>query len=401
MSPSLAGTQILHPEKSFTVYGEVKMLRREAYPLAVVAISDLYGKPEIVGKSFLFGGGYFSLYLPEGNYSLIVLSDLNADSLFKENECIGFYRESQLFSVNESQAQAGIIGGVKIYTEPNKPFTLKYTCSIPYPLSLHTTETDTMPSGSLRALDDTLFSNSIAQMGIYDPAAFLSQSGIYFYTLDQNRKHKEPVIFVHGYGGSPREFMNIVKSIDSTKYTCWFFYYPSGQSLEKTASIFYELFFSGKIINIRQKNTVIIAHSMGGLVVRRALNMYSNSDRRKIPITYISLCTPYGGNDEASKGIKNAPVSVASWYDIASTSNFITNLTRDKLHKNIRFYLLFGYKRESGSGSESSDGTIVLRSQLYYPAQQSAESVCGFNETHESILYSNDVTIKLRELMEQ
>jgi len=59
---------------------------------------------------------------------------------------------------------------------------------------------------------------------------------------------------------------------------------------------------------------------------------------------------------------------------------------------------MFGYKMIS-SAAESSDGTIVLKSQLYDPAQTIASTFTGFNETHRSILSSTDVFEKINSIL--
>jgi pimeloyl-ACP methyl ester carboxylesterase len=242
-----------------------------------------------------------------------------------------------------------------------------------------------------------LFPELLSEKGIYKTAEFLALSGIYFYSLEKDNPEKIPVIFVHGYGGSPRDFAHIVSSIDTTLYKCCFFYYPSGQSLERSANIFYEIFLSGHIIQVEQKRLVIIAHSMGGLVARAALNMYSQMPSGVESIAYLSICTPYGGNEPANNA-SNAPLSVASWIDIGSKSAFIDKLNNIQLDKSISFYLFFGFQN-NGSG-KSGDGTIELTSQLHSSAQALASMVYGFDETHTSIIESKELTAKINTILQ-
>ena len=51
---------------------------------------------------------------------------------------------------------------------------------------------------------------------------------------------------------------------------------------------------------------------------------------------------------------------------------------------------MFGFRKENLS-SESSDGVILLSSQLRSSAQQQAISIRGFDEDHVSILHSDAV----------
>lgn len=398
LNPSLSAAKVLNPENTFTVYGQLKLRERSTIPMVITAISHKYGKQEIVSRYYISGDGYFSLYLPEGSYSIVILADLNMDSKFSTDECIGYYNEQDYFYVDPGNAHSGIISGLQLFANPLRPFSLKNTLQLYYPLSFNTEPTQISPPGSIRQLNDTLFSPTMSETGIYKPDKFLALSGIYFYTLKEADADKIPLIMVHGYGGSPRDFEYIVKSVDTSTFSLWFFYYPSGQSLEKTAAIFHEIFLSNKIIRYKPQGITILAHSMGGIVVRRALNILSQSKIRIPSITYISLCSPYGGNEEADDGLKNAPVTIECWKELASKSDFIKKLNDDQLDKSIRFHLIFGYKMEN-SATESSDGTIVLKSQLHYPAQKIASTFTGFNETHRSILSSPDVIEKINTIL--
>jgi uncharacterized alpha/beta hydrolase family protein len=398
LNPSLSAAKVLNPEKTFTVYGQLKLRERRTIPMVITAISHKYGKQEIVSSYYISGEGYFSLYLPEGIYSIVILADLNKDSLFNTQECIGYYKDDSYFTVNPKFARSGIISGLQLLANPLRPFSLNNPIQLHYPLSFNAEPTHNSPPGSIRQLSDTLFSPLMSEIGIYKPDKFLALSGIYFYALKEADANKIPLIMIHGYGGSPRDFEHIVKSIDTSTFSLWFFYYPSGQSLEKTAAIFYEIFLSNRIIHYKPQGITILAHSMGGLVARRALNILSQSNTRIPSIEYISLSSPYGGNEEADEGLRVAPVTIESWKELASKSDFIKKLNEDKLDKKIHFHLIFGYKMESNE-SESSDGSIVLKSQLHYPAQKIASTFTGFNETHRSILSSTDVFEKINSIL--
>jgi len=110
----------------------------------------------------------------------------------------------------------------------------------------------------------------MATLGMYESAAFLELAPMLFYALEEDIGYKIPVIFVHGINGSPREFAEIVKHLDRRLYRPWFFYYPSGNDLGQLSEFFYNIFLSGKVIPLYQTPTVIVAHSMGGVIVRDA-----------------------------------------------------------------------------------------------------------------------------------
>lgn len=210
-----------------------------------------------------------------------------------------------------------------------------------------------------------------------------------FFGLEEYDPRKTIVVFVHGVNGTPRDWKFIVEKLDRSKYQPWFYYYPSGLPLEKLGI---RLAYTLKYIQQRPEYTinrlVIVAHSMGSLVSRAAINNLCKEGAPPYLKMYISFSTPYGGAEEAKQGVEHAPVVVPSWHDVAPGSDFLTRLYQQKFPESVPFYLFFGYR---GKGGESSDGTITLSSQLDLRAQDSASRICGFDDTHTGIL--NDETV--------
>jgi hypothetical protein len=156
-------TRELHPEKCHTVYGNVKMLNEKAVPMVVAAIVNYSGKREVIGAHFLYGSGYFSLYLPEGKYLLAVFADNNRDKKFTNDECVGYYRENQLLTVNEYNSNGGIIGGIDIFVNVKKPFELKGPFTFSLPAGFLEQPSSPAPPDSVRSLNDTLFSRTVSE----------------------------------------------------------------------------------------------------------------------------------------------------------------------------------------------------------------------------------------------
>jgi pimeloyl-ACP methyl ester carboxylesterase len=396
-SPTQKTKLEIETESCHTIYGYIRSIGSIKKNVAVAALSYRFGKQEIVATSFLCHEGIFSLLLPPGEYQLFAFSDDDKNAIFDANECCGTYNEGKFINLPEPTNE--IRGGYDIHL--SRVFTIDKKISIQLPPTFKNSMSNYYPPGSIRSLDDTLFSDDIVKKGIYSPAEFHSISGNYFYALRERDEKKIPILFVHGYGGSPRDFRYLISQIDSTKYDFWFFYYPSGQRLNFSSSALYEIFFSGKISKNKNNKMIIIAHSMGGLVARQALNAYCKSDRHDIMVKYLSMCTPYGGDDQAKNGLRQAPEIISSWKDVANESDFLTSIYRSPLSKKVSFYLFFGFKDESiVKKDENSDGTIILRSQLFPAIQKEAIIVRGFNETHVSILNSKDVADNISELIE-
>ena len=217
--------------------------------------------------------------------------------------------------------------------------------------------------------------------------------------MQEHTPDKQPVIFVHGIGGTPRDFAAIVSNLDTNKIEPWFFYYPSGDDLDKMARLFYEIFLSGNLVKPERCHPIICAHSMGGIVVRKALSIYRQERRGSAIPAYVSLCTPYGGNEAAAAGVRSAPLVLPAWRNVAVGSRFIKTLFSTPLPDSLQFHLLFGF-RNTGSikTGENSDGTIALESQLRPEAQSDAVEIHGYNETHTGILESSAVISHLKEI---
>jgi pimeloyl-ACP methyl ester carboxylesterase len=385
-APALTLQKELIPDRCYTVYGKIKSVLLRETPVAIVAFSFKFGKQELVDYNILKDEGYYSLFLPEGLYFLYAFADLNHNNKFELDECTGIRKNELILS--DSLYFSRIVGGIDIIIiTPRSIKAHLQPFELSVPETYNTTNSRPFPSGTLRTLDDPLFSKDIASKGVFSPSEFLKIAPMYFYAINKWNERKIPIVFVHGYSGYPQEFRFIVDHIDTTKFQPWFFYYPSGQRLDRTGEVFYEIFLSGNIIKLRQKRLIIFAHSMGGLVAKYALNKYSKSSRSDEHIDYISASTPYGGNIDVENGIKNMPVVVPSWLDISADSPFIKNLHSVPLASNISFTLFFSYKNNGPViMGQNSDGTIPLNSQLYPPAQKAATQCIGFDATHEGIL---------------
>lgn len=398
--PSQIAKREISPERCIIVYGKVKSDKKIDCPVVVAAFSYKYGKQELVDYQQLNRLGYYVLSLPIGQYQIFVFADINNDLTFDNTECVGYYDGSPMLDVEQKDSSQTILDNTDISISVENAWTLDMPFKLAVSIAMDEIQSDIYPSGSVRSLDDDIFSQKRGLLGLYNPAAFHRQAGVYFFAIRERDFCKIPIVFVHGIGGTPRDWKYIVEGIDSSRFDPWFFYYPSGESLDKMADVFYELFLSGKLANKQQRDFIIFAHSMGGLVVRAAINKYSKKMKDDFLELYVSICTPYGGNDAAAAGVKKAPVVISSWRDVATGSDFITRLYETPILSHMKFYLLFGYRNDNSIKlGDNSDGTIALKSQLDPRAQSEATFIHGYNETHTSILESEDVLKTLNEIL--
>lgn len=379
----------------FFVYGKLTggLKKSDQVDIAVAALSSEFEREELVDVNYLGKvNSYYGLNLPKGGYRLVVLADQNADGKFSDSEVIG---EKQL-SVNTQSFPEGVARDINIAILA-KPVALGKKLTLPSPQHNATKQSLFFPKGTLRSLDDPIFSSHMASLGLYDPNLFMESAPTLFYALEEDTIQKIPVIFVHGIGGSVTQFSDIVNSLDTERYKPWFFYYPSGVDLNNTAAMFYDIFLSGKLIEKGLARPIIIAHSMGGLVVREALNLYQNIPKEIHPAQFISIASPFGGMASAQSGVNRAPLVLPAWHDLTPQGEFIQELFRKPLPETTQHYLLYAYL--NADTPEDNDGVVPLLSQRCDAVKVATTEQYGFNASHTDILQNPDALATLSSLM--
>ncbi len=356
--------------------------RYQEYSLAVTAYSNQFEAHERVDTMYVAGAGtHYGLNLPAGVYEVLVFADLNADRSLENNEVVG----RRTIVLNETTAPGKVLSQTDISLKEIRTVTQVGPIAIPEMPELQ--KSLFYPAGAIRSLDDPLFDEHNAVLGMYDPAAFLGKAPTMFYTLEEDLPYKIPVVFVHGIGGSSRSFKPIIAKLDRNRYKPWFFYYPSGGDLDQLADIFYKVFLSGKVSDHSVMPMILVAHSMGGLVVREALNRMGSSKSENRVELFITIASPLGGHPAAASGEEHGMIVLPAWRDLNPESRFIRELYRKPLPESINYQLLYAYGNpDSLKIGENSDGVVPLSSQLYPQAQQQSDTQFGFNSSHSGIL---------------
>lgn len=356
--------------------------RYESTALAIAAYSDKFRNNEKVDIMFSAGSEtHFGLSLPDGEYRIQVLADIDDNQYFSPDEVVG--QVSTLLSTNVSPERVL----TKLDIDLGPPATLGVEEPIAKPPPSLSPKSLFYPAGTIRTLDDTLFDQRIAELGMYDPAAFLQHGPTMFYALEEDAAYKIPVIFVHGIGGSARSFDTIVQQLDRTMYKPWFFYYPSGGDLDHLAHFFYRLFLSGEVIATGDMPMIVVAHSMGGLIVREAFNKYQNLATENQVKLFLTIASPFGGHAAAAVGEKNGLIVLPAWRDLNPNNRFIQELYRNPLPSFMEHKLIYAFDdaRRIKIG-ENSDGVVSLSSQLNPVAQQQSDQQYGVHSTHVGVL---------------
>ena len=130
-------------------------------------------------------------------------------------------------------------------------------------------------------LNDIPGNSTLNVMGLIKPQKYDAFQG--FYLAEPYDRNRIPILMIHGLVSSPKTFMDMSEAINADphlrkKYQLWYYFYPSGTPWIALSSKFRKSY--RKLIqkidpnsndtNIRK--TVLIAHSMGGLISRLSLS---------------------------------------------------------------------------------------------------------------------------------
>jgi pimeloyl-ACP methyl ester carboxylesterase len=365
-------------------------------PMAIAAYSSKFRANERVDIMYFTGTGtHYGLNLPEGRYDLLVFADSDGDGIFGRSEVVG----QRQIELSKSSVPDKVLGQSDIRL--TLPFTIGWVAPIDVPSGGGPKESLFYPSGTIRSLNDPIFDRSFSTLGMYDPASFMERAPTMFYALEEDLGHKIPVVFVHGIGGSARDFESLVGQLDRKRYKPWFFYYPSGGDLDQLAELFYRIFLSGKVVRLNGMPLIIVAHSMGGLVAREAINKYEGISGENQAHLLITMASPFGGHPAAAEGEEHGLIVLPSWRDLNPENQFIRDLYRKPIPDFVHHDLLYAYRNpDAFRVGENSDGVVSLASQLHPQAQRQSDEQFGFNSTHTEILDNDEVAAHVLARME-
>ena len=363
---------------------------------AIAAFSNRYRENERVDTmQFQVAGSHYGLNLPEGAYDLLVFADIDGNGVFDSSEVVG----RRAVELSDALVPQKVLGQVDV--ELGDPVKVDWNVTIEALAPPASSESLFYPAGTIRSLDDPLFDRSVSTLGMYDPASFLERAPTMFYALEEDLGYKIPVIFIHGIAGSARDFAGLVQRLDRDRYKAWFFYYPSGGDLNQLAELFYQIFLSGKVYQSSGMPLIIVAHSMGGLIAREAINKYQGVPVENRVQLLITMASPFGGHPAAASGEKHGLIVLPSWRNLNPTSTFIANLYRKPLPDFVHHELIYAFQNpETIKLGENSDGVVPLSSQLDPRAQSQASGQFGFDSTHTGILASDEVAARILKLMD-
>ncbi len=352
-------------------------------PVVVAAYSKETNKRTIVHHTTLHELGSYELFVPKGNFYIVAFGDKNKNSIYDKGEPAGQYLNGEQVTV----PAGGVVGDLHILISNPSNGKIDLPLGSVMPPKKFKTFHCTSP-GAIATLEDALFSDEYGNNGLWTPLEFFKEIGGNIYFLEPYDPKKIPILFVHGAAGSPQNWKSFFDSIDREKYQPWFYYYPSGSSIN---SMSYLLYWKIHTLQCKYKfnELYITAHSMGGLVVRSFLVNFGHL----FPSisNFISISTPWGGEQLAETGVKYSPGVIPVWRDMQPKSEFLNSIYSRKLPSTVDFFLFFGHKGNRNLLRPNNDKAVTLVSQLDQRAQSEAKMVYGFHEDHVSILSSEQV----------
>jgi pimeloyl-ACP methyl ester carboxylesterase len=362
----------------------------EFHSTVVVAMDDPLAE-HIVSFRMLSGEGTFEIRRPKETTWFFAFADLNKDLRFQADEPYGWAAGGNAVTPtsNETRDVDIAIGAAE---QPAYPEAL-----IDEPLEFHLRNYARSHIGSVSSIDDPLFSAAQGKKGLWQPFAFWEDGGTGLHFLEPFDEDKVPVLFIHGINASPQDFATMIERLDRDQFQPWFISYPSGMRLSWLSRGLFQ-FLEVLHRQYRFDELHIVAHSMGGLVSRGALNLCSQNNTCGYVASFTSISTPWNGVASAESGVKWAPTVVPVWNDLYPQSNYVSNLFETPLPDDLPHNLLFGFRQDSFISTGSSDGVIELSSQLRDEAQNQADLIRGFDEGHVSILHSDAVISSVFEL---
>ena len=333
--------------------------------------------------------GPFDFVCFSGRYLLFAFEDQNGDRVWQAGEPAARFGSKEGIQVLEGEPLEAVDLTLGTMLEP-----LGFDVELASGEEGLTDELVKIHGGDLAALTEERFSPESAELGLWQPADFARKWGVGVSFLEPYSPGKIPILFVHGAGGTPRDFEQLIDGLDHTRFQAWVVSYPSGIRLALASLMVRQI-----VDDLQQQlgfgKLYVVAHSMGGLVARDFVMQVVQQSQPVYVALLVTMSTPWGGVALAKSGVERSPVVLPSWIDVAAGSAFLAVLTEKPFPPSIPYYLFFGF--EGGNGT---DGTIALKSQLEPKTQRAAKQVFGFPDDHTAILRSGAVSEKLNHILE-
>ena len=372
------------------IIGAVETATTGNPPIVVGLFLEENGRKTLARYYLRRGSGAFQFQVAAGSYHLFAWEDRNENLRYDEGEP-AYYVGGRQAPVTVTAGTKRDVGRIRLSTAvPAGVAELRAAVK---------QDTESRPDlkrlhrGTLTTWDDPRFRPEAGEEGMWTPREALDKYGAGIFFFEDYDPARVPVVFVHGINGTAYDFKSIIDNLDRARFQAWVFQYPSGSRLDLISD------FLARILDELQTRYkvdryAVVAHSMGGLVTRGAVNQIVKRGGANPIALYLTISTPWDGHTAAEMGKRYSPVVLPVWLDMTPGSPYIASLFKIQLPDTLPYYLFFGY--EGGSGT---DGTATLRSMLDLAAQDQSARIVAFPSDHMSVLESKDVIDRLNALL--
>jgi len=360
-----------------TGFVAVQVEKFPANETVYVLALDKTGK--VLGAEVPGQDGFATFVLPlESEYSLLAFADANGNRRFDRGEIAGVLPSVTPVPLGDASRRA-VIRRLRPGHESganHAGLTVPHTAGAAVDVAV----------GEVADVGGARFSPERGSAGMWTPQTALKSGQLGLFFARPYDPTKIPVVFVHGIGGSPQDFVKLIPTLDQSRFQAWFFTYPSGYRLDKVSTALAAMLETvTKKYGIRRIH--IVAHSMGGLVSRAAILKMDADHNGTTVDRFVTISTPWAGHEAAKNGVRYLRHPVPAWIDMAPGSDFLKRLWAKKLPAATRHWLIFGYDTKRCPWlTLNNDQVINQRSALYLPAQMEAVRVLGLERNHEGIL---------------
>jgi pimeloyl-ACP methyl ester carboxylesterase len=373
-----------------TIVGTVDAPEAATHPLVLGLFRDEDGKKSLATYYVRWGPGPFRFTVPAGRYHVFAFEDRNENLRYDEGEPV-YYVGARQAPLAADAGKRLDVGRIALSTAV--PEGIAEARAAARRDLAASPDLSRFHRGTIVTWDDPRFRREAAEEGMWTPLDAFEKYGAGIFFFEPYDPKRVPVVFVHGINGTAADFRTIIDSLDRTRFQAWVFQYPSGLRLNLLSDFLVRILDELRL-RYSFDRYVIVAHSMGGLVSRGAVN---NIVQRAGPLPialYVTISTPWDGHEAAEMGTKYSPVVLPVWVDMSPGSAYLQSLFRKPLPDSLPYYLFFGY--QGGSGT---DGTVSLKSVLDLSAQDQSLRVVGFPDNHMSILSDRSVIDRLNALL--
>lgn len=252
---------------------------------------------------------------------------------------------------------------------------------------------------TISSLEYPLFTVERRNTGLDNPVSFWRRGCAGLYQIS-SAPTKLVVIYINGYNGRPTGWKSIYDELQPLSVTHIFFNYPTGDSLETTATVLSSLLRSNAH-QLRDKCIVLLGHSQGGFIAVRTAQLLNQQSSSPAISHIVSVVTPWDGCKLARYAKFVNPVSPKVFDDIDADSEFIHKIKTTPLPPTTAYTLIYGTTVESSQTDNPNDELFSAENQLATGKAITPTSTHRVLTSHAESLRAKDVSVLIKRCLER